>query len=1038
MKKNIRLPPRVQLRDIDAETGSYPTITRTGDQNRLGTSFSKFDDTKVVIFSENTNINLPSTVDSTLISSDLTSITSSISTTGTVRKGIADEFVIFRDSPDVLRPFNDSSKLWQSNDMQDPFYATGSSISDVGQGFSGPLTAKTIIEIDMNPTVEYAAGIRNGVITGSAITSADSVPGNWIFDGTNNYPMMYYNFSSKTWEGIGRGIPTSITGTQGYLYGNNPQLSLEQNVRDLCYGFSPSYAITASVEGRQAAIPMSNFGFPLHPKFHATSSQLLDMSQYISHPFVLEKIVYEFSGSYRIGCAALSPVRTPVSTTNYTNYQNSFSGALGALTTFTDQSVSYGNTSIIATSTTFRDATYGVPISTFFILNQRQPYANHVQVIQNLCAPHDGVFGDAASFTSAGQSYPLPSRSLDILIPSATVLSAGASATVVNTIRDIITFAQVSPFTTTATEANISLLSRDLNIKNLTTTAVPSRALWAGSYVLSATIKSPVVNEQISYMYAGINDTSAIIYTANKPGGRAGTALPTGRDLAASVLGHTVSATISLIDDGFTATATPNVFNSTNNPYILLPTDKLIMGWQVPMGKRMFAECRVRDAAGAFSNDAASELTIAPGKGRLLLYGSLIRENKEFHQTVNQELTTVEIHEDIRSPEVVDQFLTEPMQLYSGSYYDLYMSGTMTNDASSRRVLASSLYTGSVDSIFGLTLTNGSENRARLPGFSRHAQLISDSERFYDTLMPRIDKIVQINGSAVYNHVSYNHVILGLDSYYSNVQSGIPYLITSTGTPYPDIIADATWDRAFPFEPKYSTVERNVDVVSNSEATRQLGGGILGSAIPQSKFSKLTVARVLNHGESLVPSFPITYLRDSSGEDASGIFPQTPRNVLLHLYGIGDTVSGTMTGITHWASRSAGSSGDVETTFNSVFRGFKYGILNALPEYTKAIFNPSHYGQFRDMFEQRVDAKYYDTIGYNSDGTLSGRPGETASPVQVKFVEPRSVNITSPAKTFSSNLSIEATSSMPYFDDQVMNRNNPLDLTELNSTIVSF
>lgn len=1038
MKKKIRLPPRVQLRDIDAETGSYPTITRTGDQYRLGTSFSKFDDTKVVIFSENTSINLPSTINSTLITSDLTDVTSSLTATGTVRKGIADEFVVFRDSIDTHRPFNDSAKLWQSNAMLDPFYATGSSITDVGPGFSGPLTAKTIIEIDMNPTVAYTAGIRNGGVTGSATTSADSVPGNWVFDGTNNYPMMYYNFSSKKWEGIGRGLPTSITGTQGYLYGNNPQLSLEQNVRDLCYGFSPSYAITASVEGRQAAIPMSNFGFPLHPKFHATSSQLLDMSQYISHPFVVEKIVYEFSGSYRLGSAALSPVRTPLSTTDYTAYTSSFSGSLGALTVFTNQSASVGDVSTAATDTVFVRGTYGTPISTFFILNQRNPYSTRAQTAQLLCATHDGVFGSSANFSSAGHSYPLPSRSLDIMIPSATLLSSGATATTVDSVRDIITFAQVSPFHSLATSANLSLLSRDLNIKNVSITSDANKALWAGSYVLSATIKSPVVNEQISYMYAGINDTAAIIYTANKPGGRAGTALPTGRDLSASVLGHTVSASISLIDDGFTATSTPNVFNSTNNPYILLPTDKLIMGWQVPMGKRMFAEGRVPNVGGSVVEGRASELTIAPGKGRLLLYGSLLRENKEFHQTVNQELTTVEVHEDIRSPEIVDQFLTEPRQLYSGSAYDVYISGTMTNDASSRRVLASSLYTGSVNNIFGLTLTNGSENRARIPGLSRHVQLVSDSERFYDTLMPRIDKIVQINGSAVYNHVSYNHVILGLDSYYSNASSGTPYLITSAGTPYPDVIADATWDRAFPFEPKYASVERDVDVVSNTEATRQLGGGVLGSAISQPIFSKLTVARILNHGESLVPSFPIVYLRDSSGEDASGLFPQTPRNVLLHIYGIGSTVSGTMTGATHWASRSAGSSGDVETIFNSVFRGFKYGILNALPEYTKAVFNPSHYGQFRDMFEQRLDSKYYDTVGYSTDGTLSGQPGETASPVQIKFVEPRTVNITSPAKTFSSNLSIEATSSMPYFDGIVMNRNDPLDLTELNSTIVSF
>jgi hypothetical protein len=124
--------------------------------------------------------------------------------------------------------------------------------------------------------------------------------------------------------------------------------------------------------------------------------------------------------------------------------------------------------------------------------------------------------------------------------------------------------------------------------------------------------------------------------------------------------------------------------------------------------------------------------------------------------------------------------------------------------------------------------------------------------------------------------------------------------------------------------------------------------------------------------------------------------------------------------------------------------GWKYGILNGFRQTSKMIFRRDSYGQFRDMLEQRLDGKfYYEEIEekcgtydpiltpnttlstYYDESPFSRKkiPGGTigTSPVIVKFIGSDG-SLTTPEKTDSSNLSLEATSSLPYFDGQVRNR----------------
>jgi len=128
-----------------------------------------------------------------------------------------------------------------------------------------------------------------------------------------------------------------------------------------------------------------------------------------------------------------------------------------------------------------------------------------------------------------------------------------------------------------------------------------------------------------------------------------------------------------------------------------------------------------------------------------------------------------------------------------------------------------------------------------------------------------------------------------------------------------------------------------------------------------------------------------------------------------------------------------------------VIRGWKRGLYSALPHHSKAHFRRDHYGQFRDMLEQRpfsksindslppfaFEPKVVPSYSYFSVGTdgKSKKIGDiNAGPVLISFVsQSYSVdakgigsifnNFIDPAtKGWYQNLSSEATSSLPYFD----------------------
>ena len=871
-------------RELDEHTGSFPTIARTGDRDRTGVFSVHFDDTRTIVFEKSANLDVGRNLKSgsnyltlPLLSQSIQrdkfprfypyigqntivrATSGSLHATGTVRRGVADNFIRFTPGED-LKPFFEDNIFWN---VKDSFWITGSRYEDVGTGFQQPVWSKTKIEIALNHSVASAS---------FSLASGSNI---------ENYPMGYYNFKLKKWEGIGTGKVIQNNQT------NNT--TKKKSLNEQCIGFNASIGFEGKSDTEQqiAGLPVSNFGFPVHAKFHATSSQILHMSSAINQPFLLEKFVYIFSASF----------------------QNELPDA-GSL-------------------------------SHFFILNQRDNFA----ISQSISTQY-------SDNTIANVS---------VSLPTTIHLSAGGVEQKVGSTRDIITFSNV--FLQGSKDFLKTNAFHDLRISGTldATTEASTLAITSGTYILSGIIRSPTINQnQLGSTNLGGDGSSAILMRSE--GGRDNIGTVSGRSFVNSVFG--INASGSFVSGS--TTFRPNKAKTNTNPYIVLPTDKLIFGWQSMI------------SGTANSTSRLNQINFSTAPGKLILYGSLLRNGQEFHDTLNQNLTSKVVHEIIGAEPIVDQFDVEYRQQLSGTYIDNYVTGSMNNDPTLHRQRQGSTF-GNVGSLSGSNL--------------KQPQASSDNERYYDTLLPKPDEITIANGGKIINYGgSVNMLEIG-------------HSVRLDG------VADADWEKAFPFESKYSSLLRQADPTAGTVGVAD------NSASPTLVFDRISMITTrlkpldIDQGGGIKPITGSLFLsaRGSIGTVDSPIF-------IRHYYGIGDYISGSV----KWLEKI--TQPPSLHVINGVrdHRGWKYGILNGLPQFTKSIFRRNRYGQLRDMLEQRQDGKIYDTEGVLEDGTITNKTAVINSPVQAGFTK-------TPTSTSGSNLSVEATSSLPFFDGEVRNREDPLN-----------
>lgn len=704
------LPPKLLLQTKDALTGSYPGKFRTASDGKNGSYNIFFDDTKTVnfvtgainlgsgvsvrSFPSGSHFNVSGAYNSSYVELGQ-DMSSSLTVSASIRKGIADAYLSFNNPlADSFEPFKEhmhvdakitanSANKFTGSYLQD-FYNNGSETNEVSDiGFGQPLSAKTKIVIDLTPKVAHSVAIRN-------FTSQ-----------SNNHPMCYWNKDLKVWEGIGTGKEFSHA---DYIYHSNSPITTvktayENLFNEQTIGFAPTSLLGNDIQTQQnappsliksllpknAGMPINNFLFPVDVKFEASSSNLITMSSYINQPFLLEKIILEISLSFQ---------------TNRT----------------------HGTWDTGSPTTSFRGSNPDFNICTFFILNQTNK-------VKESFSEETTIYSGSATTISN--------------------ISYATSESLNNTIRELVTWGDISSFNTTAYTANdglrlissgsvtfgsssiissyergeyfdndgISLYNytngfsdalaykiiggqgRELNLE-YTNTYDPSAYKilhpefdattgppglsgqsstgpvgyfgWTKNLSIPIKCKSPMIKNNLYDMYTYGYASNQIQSSTATPSITHGFLLKNSKAGRRFNNKSTRELKNPLRDPGFpplepTGDSSNNAkirFHNGNNnsdqilygyteryvitPYLLLPTDNLIFGWQLPI-----TPCLVQDKLEGVANIMNSyhtlgpELTFAPHISKITLYGSYIKEGVEHHDTLEQHLTSENIHEVI-------------------------------------------------------------------------------------------------------------------------------------------------------------------------------------------------------------------------------------------------------------------------------------------------------------------------------------------------------------------------------------------------------
>jgi hypothetical protein len=284
----ISRSPRLMLRELDDHPGSYSTVRRSGDPTRTGALATNFDDTSTIVFSESGTPVFPSMLpkgnqfNSQAV--DILGQESDISISAAIRSFQHPTHLHY--SPvEEMGPF-DESKTIPATD----FFVKGTD-PEVLPNFSSPVRSKIAIEIDITPQSETTF-TRN-------VHDRNSSEGQPV--SPDNTGFMYFNFDRQAWEQIGK-----------YNKASNSQVYFDYDIDSAGFpgdpvtasfpsqfSISPCVAFAPDSEKQKLGYskigtPVSAFGAPSNSLYHASASQTIKMSDYISAPFLLEAVQVEF------------------------------------------------------------------------------------------------------------------------------------------------------------------------------------------------------------------------------------------------------------------------------------------------------------------------------------------------------------------------------------------------------------------------------------------------------------------------------------------------------------------------------------------------------------------------------------------------------------------------------------------------------------------------------------------------------------------------------------------------------------------------
>lgn len=968
--------PRVELRKQDTYQ-TYPIELSTGNHQLRELESRLYDDRKSITYESLVTspagrrrvVTYPTTIprmysDFNGKRRDIYYVHTDIEVSGSTIKSAAEEWIAKREQKRYNNPFVEIG-LHEQDIKSTEFYASGTTPTELGTaGFDSSIASKTQLRLEFYNSQKYTFA-------------------------TQSSEFVYFSPSTNKFERRGFADGEGWANFQGFVFSSPygyPILSGSEpfdsyKIGDLVTpGGSDDTTTVASLLDIVPDIRRST-AF-LTASAAATSSQYFTVGQ-INHPFLLEKLIVEFP----------------------------FEAGAGW---FNDWTVR-------------RDDQVGGPAITFALLNQIRDDYRDIIVTGSFIPRND----DTETF------------------------EIGSFGVGVNDIRN-------SGFSSVATAA---------------ATITPSNSTFTGSVRLN--LEATITTGFLLGTENTSTDLNNALVLTSIPNGRttAGLQRKNGRSYGRNLIGPSATSSFNILSElgasealkaaASTAFCTYNYTKTQKSPYIVYPNDKLILA---------FSKCRPCIGAGA-AFTSSHDAGIGKGPIRVTLYGSLIRNEAEFHSQLQQSTVTDAVHTVIGDDHVLDQFDVEATEHLSGSIYDQYVTGSMTlrtrNDLIDRRYIGSIVFSREGSQLSGsfATILTPRYERCGIPRFSVAS---SDYERYWDSCVPGLADVIK--RSSPYSR--------GLPSwpYGERFIFGYRGTLVNTGSvKYPGTVFGyhtRGWEEGFPFAGLYADTQRftspqsALNVAQLFTSSFDNVAGVDGSDSVDHKIGWHDYVRyqqgsnysnphsITNEARSAVWLIDVPFSTGTMGaitNSNSGRYDDK----IKHIYGFGDGIgnldylSGSFydsalsnrahlrasrkyrtgfrkilmhdyQGFSRFSSYINSDYWFTDLTnclygVGSIVRGWKYGLVSGLPYYTRAVFRRDHYGHPRDMLEQRHDTKFVYMKNDNSPGAPKVQY-LSDSPVKIRFVNPETGASVDPVLTDSCNLSNEATSSLPFFDDTLRNR----------------
>jgi len=909
------LPVRPYLQSIDNATGSYPTTYRLGD-SRTGHYSSSFDDTSAIRFQkQGTNSGLSAQVtlgqqlrQGSQYSGSLVVAPNSLpdlaltSSATSVIPGVSDARVRFTPGDDFTPYVEVGHFAADEIGSNDQFWTTGTLPSIVGQGFTNPLWSKTKIEIDLNPTTDSDIFWS----TGSAVSPIGS-------------GFAYYNFDLRQWEMLG----CDITGSAVDYINLHPVVATGSLLAHVPGRNGAYFASADPTKVRlQEGYPTTYAGFPSAVQFNATSSQLFDVGSVIRHPFMVEKVVYEFSGAL------------PGAVGNTVNEATYF--GFGILNHHLNANLLNSFATSFINSGTNQTGTPNTDPANYDMDQMKKLVQRRVTVPKDIVSA--GI--TAISHTFEGSAYASRKRDLNLIgkVPGSGMYQITGSF----------------------------ILSMSANTPVYATTLQFHKGLSLGG-------RGGFSNGNDSYRFLSWQGGGRNGLTAAEEGGL----LASGRSFARANASTALSGALNIIKfDSATSGIAFETYESVRQdaPYLLMPGDKLSFYWQ----NQKWPSSHLSNYPYVGEGSVADfKLRLGSGKGKVVLYGSMLRDGREFHQGLNQHLTSDAIHEDVQSsatdstPYCLDQFNVEYYQTYSGSYSDYAVKGIQSRNPT---VAAGRLSLVPHSVVGGQAGTTGS--------ILRGVRLVDLNERYLDSLFVDPNTVARVNGqvftSEVGTSIGGGTKDLKIGYYALGSPSGGGY-ITQT---------DTTWPFSFPFDDRYGG--NNVERVSEpSSPTVKLSSRLLEEN-PEFRAGPTMLSVLAGPQDSGDSSNKVYTVLDFNSSSTYGALKDQKTQFLKFFFGFGDSINYNLPKAVKNVKR--GNDANYSIGHASEIRGFKYGLISALPTFTSAVYRRDRFGQARDMFEQRQYSAFekykFEMESPNprdNEGKRKDIPGQLASAVSIEF-----------------------------------------------------